>query len=75
MFYFLSNREIEAQESGIEGILNRLEKERNRTLGLGFREKDIISSGNNEDKDNSHHRSTTDSVSKFYFFKMLLVAL
>jgi len=59
-------------ESGIEGILNRLEKERNSTLGLGLREKeDRVSSGNSEVKDDNRHRSTTVSVSKFYFLKYI----
>lgn len=65
-FCFLSNSEKEAEESGIEGILNRLEKERNSSFGLGSKEKeDSISSGNNEDENNSHHRSIEYSVSKF----------
>ncbi|RDY05217.1 Protein PTST, chloroplastic, partial [Mucuna pruriens] len=57
--------EIKADESGIDGILNRLEKQRNSSLGLGFIEKgDGISSTNNEDKDEdeSDHRTTTDGI-------------
>ncbi|TKY69737.1 PTST protein [Spatholobus suberectus] len=55
--------EIEADESGIEGILNRLEKQRSSFLGLGFIEKeDSISSKNNEDKDDWDHRTTTDAI-------------
>ncbi|XP_061351953.1 protein PTST homolog 2, chloroplastic [Gastrolobium bilobum] len=56
--------ELEAEESGIEGILNRLEKERSSSFGLGFREKEVsISSEKNEDKDEWDHRTTTDTVS------------
>ncbi|KAE9615543.1 hypothetical protein Lalb_Chr04g0256401 [Lupinus albus] len=52
--------DIEAGESGIEGILNRLKKERNSSYGLEFREKeDTVSSENNEDKD---HRTTMEAV-------------
>ncbi|XP_054808221.1 protein PTST homolog 2, chloroplastic isoform X2 [Prosopis cineraria] len=55
-------REI-AEQSGIEGILNRLEKERNSALGLGFRHKeDNVSPGDSEDRDESHNRSTINSV-------------
>jgi hypothetical protein len=44
--------EIEAEESGIEGILNRLEKHRNSSFGRGFGEKeDCISSDNDKDKE------------------------
>ncbi|XP_028792540.1 protein PTST homolog 2, chloroplastic-like isoform X2 [Neltuma alba] len=59
------DRSVEiAEQSGIEGILNRLEKERNGILGLGFRPKEdnVSSSGQSEDKDESHHRSTINSV-------------
>lgn len=64
---FCFNRGIEAQESGIEGILNRLEKQRSSFLGLGFGEKeDSISSNNNEDKEERDLKTTTDAVSKYY---------
>lgn len=54
---------IEAGESGIEGILNRLEKERNSSFGLEFRDKeDSMSSENNEDKDQWDHRTTMNTV-------------
>ncbi|XP_028793037.1 protein PTST homolog 2, chloroplastic [Neltuma alba] len=59
------DRSVEiAEQSGIEGILNRLEKERNGILGLGFRPKEdnVSSSGQSEDKDESHRRSTINSV-------------
>ncbi|KAH1264476.1 Protein PTST 2, chloroplastic [Glycine max] len=51
--------DIEAGESGIEGILSRLEKQRNRSFGLDL---DNISFENNEDKDEWDHRTTTDAV-------------
>ncbi|KAK7309559.1 hypothetical protein RJT34_06385 [Clitoria ternatea] len=55
--------EIEAEESGIEGILNRLEKQRNSFLGLSSREKqDSSFSENNEGKDEWDHKTTTDAV-------------
>ncbi|CAJ2647836.1 unnamed protein product [Trifolium pratense] len=55
--------EIEAEESGIEGILNRLEKHRNSSFGRGFGEKeDCISSDNDKDKEKWEHRTTTDGV-------------
>ncbi|XP_027361317.1 protein PTST homolog 2, chloroplastic [Abrus precatorius] len=55
--------EIEAEESGIEGILNRLEKQRNSSFGLGLREKEgNVSFENNEDKDEWDHRATADAV-------------
>ncbi|KAI9111839.1 hypothetical protein K1719_017529 [Acacia pycnantha] len=51
------------EQSGIEGILNRLEKERNSVLGLGFRHtEDNVSPGDSEDKEESHHRSTINTV-------------
>jgi hypothetical protein len=63
--YILLNREIEAEESGIEGILNRLEKHRNNSFGRGFGEKeDCISSDNDKDKEKWEHRTTADGVSK-----------
>ncbi|KAJ1386019.1 Immunoglobulin-like fold [Sesbania bispinosa] len=55
--------EIKAEESGIEGILNRLEKERSNSFGHGFGEKeDSIFTENNEDKDEWDHGTTTDAV-------------
>ncbi|KAK2428725.1 protein PTST, chloroplastic [Trifolium repens] len=55
--------EIEAEESGIEGILNRLEKHRNSSFGRGFGEKeDCISSDNDKDKEKWEHRTTADGV-------------
>ncbi|KAK7307145.1 hypothetical protein VNO77_39956 [Canavalia gladiata] len=55
--------EIEAEESGVEGILNRLEKQRSSSFGLGFREKeDSVSFKNNEDTDEWEHRTTKDEV-------------
>ncbi|XP_022632463.1 uncharacterized protein LOC106779838 isoform X1 [Vigna radiata var. radiata] len=46
---------IADSESGIAGILNRLEKQRSRSFGLGV---DSISSENNEDKD----RTAMDAI-------------
>lgn len=70
--YMLSNREFEAEESGIEGILNRLEKYRSNSFGSGFRGKeDSTSSENNEDRDEWDHRTPANAVSKFYSFQML----
>ncbi|XP_022631369.1 uncharacterized protein LOC106777040 isoform X2 [Vigna radiata var. radiata] len=58
--YFLVYREIIADsESGIVGILNRLEKQRSRSFGLGV---DSISSENNEDKDEWDHRTAMDAI-------------
>ncbi|KAE9605494.1 hypothetical protein Lal_00025015 [Lupinus albus] len=55
--------EIEAGQSGIEGILNRLENERNNSFGLEFREKeDSMPSENNVDKDQWDHRTTMAAV-------------
>ncbi|WJX62412.1 hypothetical protein P8452_47411 [Trifolium repens] len=55
--------EIEAEESGIEGILNRLEKHRNNSFGRGFGEKeDCISSDNDKDKEKWEHRTTAEGV-------------
>ncbi|MCI50059.1 5'-AMP-activated protein kinase subunit beta-2, partial [Trifolium medium] len=57
--------EIEADESGIEGILNRLERHRNSSFGRGFGEKgDCIQSDNDKDKEKWEHRTTADGVSK-----------
>ena len=70
----LFNREIEGEESGIEGILNRLEKERSNSFGLGFREKEeSFSSENNEDEDKWDHRTTADAVRKYYPLQILQV--
>ncbi|KAI4328374.1 hypothetical protein L6164_020731 [Bauhinia variegata] len=44
--------ELKVEESGIEGILNRLEKERNNSLGLGFR----------DDKNEWQYRTTADAT-------------
>ncbi|XP_017439883.1 protein PTST homolog 2, chloroplastic isoform X2 [Vigna angularis] len=58
--YFLVYREVIADnESGIAGILNRLEKQRSRSFGLGV---DSISSENNEDKDEWDHRTAVDAI-------------
>ncbi|XP_057448338.1 protein PTST homolog 2, chloroplastic isoform X2 [Lotus japonicus] len=55
--------EFEAEESGIEGILNRLEKYRSNSFGSGFRGKeDSTSSENNEDRDEWDHRTPTNAV-------------
>ncbi|KAI5437631.1 protein PTST homolog 2, chloroplastic isoform X1 [Lathyrus oleraceus] len=56
--------EIVVEESGIEGILNRLEKHRNSSFGREFGEKeDVISPNNNiKDKDKRDHRTTMDGV-------------
>ncbi|XP_058777244.1 protein PTST homolog 2, chloroplastic [Vicia villosa] len=55
--------EIEVEESGIEGILNRLEKHRNNSFGRRFGEKeDVISSNNNKDKEKWDHRTTIDGA-------------
>ncbi|XP_019462070.1 PREDICTED: uncharacterized protein LOC109361173 isoform X2 [Lupinus angustifolius] len=55
--------EIEAGQSGIEGILNRLENERNSSFGLEFREKeDSMSSENHVHKDQWDHRTTMAAV-------------
>ncbi|XP_052116639.1 protein FLOURY ENDOSPERM 6, chloroplastic [Arachis duranensis] len=44
--------DIEVEESGIEGILNRLERQRSNSFGLGLTEKDESDpSRNSEDKD------------------------
>ncbi|XP_027914144.1 protein PTST homolog 2, chloroplastic [Vigna unguiculata] len=52
--------EIEADnESGIAGILNRLEKQRSRSFGLGV---DNISPENNEDGDEWDHRTAVDAI-------------
>ncbi|KAH1259962.1 hypothetical protein AAZX31_02G021300 [Glycine max] len=50
---------IEAGKSGIEGILSRLEKQRNRSFGLDL---DNVSFENNEDKDEWDPRTTTDTM-------------
>ncbi|XP_014520027.1 uncharacterized protein LOC106777040 isoform X1 [Vigna radiata var. radiata] len=50
---------IADSESGIVGILNRLEKQRSRSFGLGV---DSISSENNEDKDEWDHRTAMDAI-------------
>nr|KYP60254.1 5'-AMP-activated protein kinase subunit beta-2 [Cajanus cajan] len=61
--YFLLYRKIETGESGIEGILNRLEKQRNSVLGLGLIEKeDGVFSESNEDKDEWDHRTTMNAL-------------
>jgi len=70
--YFLVCRGIEAGKSGIEGILSRLEKQRNRSFGLDL---DNVSFENNEDKDEWDPRTTTDTVSKYYPLQMLWVVL
>ncbi|KAK7274713.1 hypothetical protein RIF29_15810 [Crotalaria pallida] len=58
-----SSGEIEAGESGIEGILNRLEKERNSSFGLEFREKeDSMSSENHEDKDERDYIARKEAI-------------
>ncbi|XP_012568263.1 protein PTST homolog 2, chloroplastic isoform X2 [Cicer arietinum] len=55
--------EVEVEESGIEGILNRLEKHRNSSFGRGFGEKeDGISPDNKKDKKELDYRTTTDGV-------------
>lgn len=55
--------DIEAEESGIEGILNRLEKYRNSSFGLGFGEKEVgFSSDNKKDKEERDHRTIKDGV-------------
>ncbi|KAL5100356.1 hypothetical protein RYX36_004683 [Vicia faba] len=57
--------EIVVEESGIEGILNRLEKHRNSSFGRGFGEKDVISPDNNnkdKDEDKWDHRTPMDGV-------------
>ncbi|KAK7407331.1 hypothetical protein VNO78_09160 [Psophocarpus tetragonolobus] len=55
--------EIEAGESGIEGILNRLEKQRSSFLGVDFREReDSTSSKNDEDKEEWDQRTTTNAI-------------
>ncbi|MED6128808.1 hypothetical protein PIB30_101514, partial [Stylosanthes scabra] len=55
--------ETEVEESGIEGILNRLEKQRSDSFGLGLREKDESGpSTNSEDKDGRDHKTTADEV-------------
>ncbi|CAJ1931679.1 unnamed protein product [Sphenostylis stenocarpa] len=52
--------EIEADnESGIEGILNRLEKQRSRSFGFVV---DTISSINSEEKNEWDHRTATDAM-------------
>ncbi|CAL0318285.1 unnamed protein product [Lupinus luteus] len=57
------SEEIKAGQSGIEGILNRLEIERNSSFGLEFREKeDCMSSENHVDKDQWDHRTTMAAV-------------
>lgn len=62
--YILLNREIEAEESGIEGILNRLEKYRNSSFGGGFGEKEVgVSSDNKKDKEEWDHGTTNGEVS------------
>ncbi|MED6206696.1 hypothetical protein PIB30_029309 [Stylosanthes scabra] len=55
--------ETEVEESGIEGILNRLEKQRSDSFGLGLREKEESDpSTNSEDKDGWDHKTTADEV-------------
>jgi hypothetical protein len=74
MCYILLNRDIEAEESGIEGILNRLEKYRNSSFGLGFGEKEVgFSSDNKKDKEERDHRTIKDGVSKYYPLQILQV--
>ncbi|XP_068468035.1 protein PTST homolog 2, chloroplastic isoform X1 [Phaseolus vulgaris] len=51
--------EAKKNESGIAGILNRLEKQRCRSFGLDL---DSISSENNEDRDEWDHRTTMDAI-------------
>ncbi|KAL2349308.1 hypothetical protein Fmac_003308 [Flemingia macrophylla] len=54
---------IRADQSGIEGILNRLEKQRSSVLGVGFIEKeDNVSSENNGDNDELDHRTRLNAV-------------
>lgn len=71
--YILLNREVVVEESGIEGILNRLEKHRNSSFGREFGEKeDVISPNNNiKDKDKRDHTTTMDGVSNCYPSRML----
>lgn len=61
-FCFLSDREI-AEQSGIEGILNRLEKERNSILGIGISHtEDSVSPGDSEDKGESHRINSVSNL-------------
>ncbi|XP_020217903.1 protein PTST homolog 2, chloroplastic isoform X3 [Cajanus cajan] len=61
--YFLLYRKIETGESGIKGILNRLEKQRNSVFGLDLIEKeDDVFSESNEDKDERDHRTAMNAL-------------
>ncbi|XP_020217900.1 protein PTST homolog 2, chloroplastic isoform X2 [Cajanus cajan] len=54
---------IETGESGIKGILNRLEKQRNSVFGLDLIEKeDDVFSESNEDKDERDHRTAMNAL-------------
>lgn len=56
--------ETTENKTGIEGILSRLEKERNLTFGFGMRDNEERRESNHENKD-WHSRFSTDTVSWF----------
>lgn len=63
--------ETTEHETGIEGILSRLEKERNLTFGFGVGENEERRVSNNEN-DEWHSGFSTDAVSWFIMLKQLV---
>lgn len=54
-------------DTGIEGILNRLEKQRNLTLGFVLRDKEVSTGdASNDNKHDWSHETSTDAVSLLY---------
>lgn len=67
---FCSFRDVAAEDDcGIEGILSRLDRERNKNFGFGFREKDENTCSQSYDhEDVSLVEASMDSVWWFYSF-------
>lgn len=75
IFCLVREQAIE-DDSGIEGILNRLEKERNTNFGFGLREKGntacVQSDGR---KDDQHVETSKEEVNWFFYFQISFIYL